>query len=336
MIPLLLSTTLLLLRRDSTRTNIWIAKNCERANPNSPNCSFMHMKGVRNRGHDNAPKFSFNCGIFELPKKCWYNLPCLFWGKVLPQLPLDMGSCWGFRGEWVHRGLSEIKTQQSAFFQSCKQKLIFQTRLYFNMYIDMNESLQGIQMPWRFGEMPGFVVEKIIWACILEQMSGLRTAALDSHLSTVRVRTVYCPLRTTALLDSLRSTVCVRTVYCRLRTAALDSPQRTTVHVRTVPAQQQHLKTSIKTSTWWKNTFTQQSIIQTDTIHNYSPTMRGKWDWWEEDEGPDTKELNMKRGAGHDTSSVLKWTVFLVWNFLQKTHVQSYSKRYHGGMRYHL
>ena len=54
----------------------------------------------------------------------------------------------------------------------------------------------------------------------------------------------YCSLRTAAL-DSTQSTVRVRTVYCSLRTAALDSPQ-STVHVRTIPAQQQHLKTSIK------------------------------------------------------------------------------------------
>ena len=53
--------------------------------------------------------------------------------------------------------------------------------------------------------------------------------------------------------------------------------------------------------------------------------------------GPGTKELNMKGGAGHDTSGVLKWTVFLVWDVPQKTDVQFYGKRYqcHGCIRSH-
>ena len=37
--------------------------------------------------------------------------------------------------------------------------------------------------------------------------------------------------------------------------------------------------------------------------------------------GPGTKELSIKCGAGHVASGVLKWTVFLVWDVLQKTHV---------------
>jgi hypothetical protein len=51
--------------------------------------------------------------------------------------------------------------------------------------------------------------------------------------------------------------------------------------------------------------------------------------------GPGTKELKMKGGAGDDTSGVLKWTVFLVWDFLQKAHVHFYGKRYRGCIRPH-
>jgi hypothetical protein len=48
--------------------------------------------------------------------------------------------------------------------------------------------------------------------------------------------------------------------------------------------------------------------------------------------GPGTKELNQKCGAGHDTSGVINWSVFLVWDFLRK-HVQFYGMQYHGCIR---
>ena len=68
------------LRQGLKCTDIWILKISERASTNFTHCCFMHMKRICNRRHDTAPKVPFNCWIFELPKKWWYNRSCLFWG----------------------------------------------------------------------------------------------------------------------------------------------------------------------------------------------------------------------------------------------------------------
>ena len=69
------------------------------------------------------------------------------------------------------RATGEIRTRWRFLDLFCYEWTLRTKNWYLNIYMHLNQMKPRIRMPWRFGEMPAFVVEIIFRATILEQMS---------------------------------------------------------------------------------------------------------------------------------------------------------------------